>query len=140
MLLEEIKEVGFYIDKNDKDRETIYEIYKDGEEYLVDLYYYDYTDTDDRKHYTVDGCLYYPNSYEFLDLDVEKSNIKYKHVENSFYFPKTFLVEDKPTYKEKIDKIRKICEKESTKSISVNGTEIKDTQKLALKILKVIQN
>lgn len=140
MLLEEIKEIGFYIDKNDKDRETIYEIYKDGEEYLVDLYYYDYTDTDDRKHYTVDGFLYYPNSYEFLDLDVEKSNIKYKHVENSFYLSKTLLVEDKPTYKEKIDKIRKICEKESTKSISVNGTEIKDTQKLALKILKVIQN
>lgn len=140
MLLEEIKEVGFYIDKNDKDRETIYEIYKDGEEYLLDLYHYDYTDTDNRKHYITDGFLYTPYTYDFYDIEVEKSKIKYKHIDNSFYFPKTFLVEDKLTYKEMINKIRKICEKESTKSISVNGTEIKDTQKLALKILKVIQN
>lgn len=139
MKIEDIKEVGFYIKKDDTEREIIYEIYKDEEEYLVDLYYYDYTDIDDRKHYSVDGCLYYTDSYEFYDIEVEKSKIKYKHIDNSFYFPKTFLIEDKPTYREIVEKIRKICEKESTKSISVNGVEIKDTQKLAIKILKIIQ-
>ena len=39
---------------------------------------------------------------------------------------------------QKLDKIQTICEKESTKSTFCNGIENKDSQKLAIKILKII--
>ena len=50
------------------------------------------------------------------------------------------LIEDKLTYQEKLDKILNICEKASTKSTFCNGVENKDMQKLAIKIIKVVQN
>ena len=39
---------------------------------------------------------------------------------------------------QKLDKIKIICEKETTKSTFCNGIENKDSQKLAIKILKII--
>ena len=39
---------------------------------------------------------------------------------------------------QELDKIKTICEKETTKSTFCNGIENKDTQKLAIKILKII--
>ena len=39
---------------------------------------------------------------------------------------------------QKLDKIKTICEKETTKSTFCNGIENKDSQKLAIKILKII--
>ena len=39
---------------------------------------------------------------------------------------------------QKLDKITTICEKETTKSTFCNGIENKDSQKLAIKILKII--
>lgn len=39
---------------------------------------------------------------------------------------------------QKLDKIETICEKETTKSTFCNGIENKDSQKLAIKILKII--
>ena len=49
------------------------------------------------------------------------------------------LIEDKLTYKEQLDKIKEICDKETTKSTFCNGVENKDLQKLAIKILKIIE-
>ena len=40
---------------------------------------------------------------------------------------------------QKLNKIQTICEKESTKSTFYNGIENKDLQKLAIKILKIIE-
>ena len=40
---------------------------------------------------------------------------------------------------QKLDKIQTICEKETTKSTFYNGIENKDLQKLAIKILKIIE-
>ena len=39
---------------------------------------------------------------------------------------------------QKLDKIKTICEKETTKPTFCNGIENKDSQKLAIKILKII--
>ena len=40
---------------------------------------------------------------------------------------------------QRLDKIQTICEKETTKSTFCNGIENKDLQKLAIKILKIIE-
>ena len=161
MKLKDITEPGFYYNEKEG-RETLYEIYPNEDyienfdklseqeqeklcedkirpysKFLLDLWHYDREDKEGIKHWDVDGLVYTPDEYD--DIEVVKDTIKYK-------IPKTqlnsgcFLHEDKLTYKEKLNKIQEICDKASTKSTFCNGVENKDMQKLAIKILKVVQN
>lgn len=161
MKLKDITEKGFYYCKQ-KGRDTLYEIYPNDDfienfdslskeeqeklcedktrpysKFLLDLWYYEMEDLEGIKHWSVDGLIYTPDEYG--DIEVVKDTIKYKMPKAEFNSG-CFLCEDKLTYKEKLNKIQEICDKASTKSTFCNGVENKDMQKLAIKILKVIQN
>ena len=76
----------------------------------------------------VEECSYYnkdniPYCCEIWDNECEAQNCYYKQLKRKG---------------EKLDKIKTICEKETTKSTFCNGIENKDSQKLAIKILKII--
>ena len=90
------------------------------------------------KRYKTNCCLYSPETEGYADLDVTPTKEKW-------FMPTLelnaghLLIEDKLTYKEQLDKIKTICEKASTKSTFCNGVENKDMQKLAIKILKILE-
>ena len=105
--------------------------------FLLDVWHYDYKDLNGIKHWEVDGLVYTPIEYE--DIDVVKDAVKYRILETQINAG-SILVEDKLTYKERLDEIEKLCDKASTKSTFCNGVENKDMQKLAIKILKIIQS
>lgn len=140
MLLKDVKQLGFYEAQPFKEQyHEIYEIFEDKEIGLcLDVWIFDYIAQDGRKVYQTDGCLLTPESEGYANLNVTATKEKW-------VIPKlelnagSFLVEDKLTYKEKLEKIAKLCDKESTKSTFNNGIENKDAQKLAVKILKIIQ-
>ena len=139
MKIRDIKQRGFYeaVPFN-KEYHEIYEILEDPELGLcLDVWIYDYTDSDGRKRYEADGGLYSLETKDFANLDVTPTKEKWFMPElelNAGHL----LIEDKLTYKEQLDKIKEICEKASTKSTFCNGVENKDMQKLAIKILNII--
>ena len=116
MKLREIKEVGFYIEVNDTDRKTIYEVIENTDEdwlkedpeatLLIDTWLYDYTDENDRAIYFADGNL--------LSVYLDESNIDVVKIEDTKYkvFGKygLLLIEDKPTYKEQLEHKTTECE------------------------------
>ena len=122
MKLNEIKEVGFYVDQLDEQREIIYEVIENTDEewlkeapeqkLLIDEWIYDYTDYDDRKVYGTSGNLVTVCN-NISNCKVYKiKDTKYKIYGNCGQY----LIEDKPTYKEqvkqaeqKLEKIRDIC-------------------------------
>lgn len=161
MKLNEVTETGFYYNEQEG-REILFEIYnnedyvenfdslsKEEQEklyvdktrpysrFLLDIWHFDREDTEGIKHWGADGFVYTP--HEYGDTEVVKDIIKYKIPQTQINQGR-FLVEDKLTYKEKLNKILDICEKASTKSTFYNGIENKDMQKLAIKILKVAQD
>lgn len=105
--------------------------------FLLDVWHYEYEDLNGIKHWEVDGLVYTPIEYE--DIDVVKDTVKYRILETQINAG-SILVEDKLTYKERLYEIEKLCDKASTKSTFCNGVENKDMQKLAIKILKIIQS
>ena len=161
MKLNEVTETGFYYNEQDS-REILFEIYNNEDyvenfdslseeeqeqlyidktrpysKFLLDIWHFDREDAEGIKHWSVDGLVYTP--HEYGDTEVVKDTIKYKIPQTQINQGR-FLVEDKLTYKEKLNKILDICEKASTKSTFCNGIENKDMQKLAIKILKVAQD
>lgn len=110
MKINEIKEVGYYCQVGDTERLGIYEVIKNTDKewlknnpkdiFLIDAWVYNYKDHDDRKVYTTGGTLINPNIVN-CSFEVEKiNNIKYKLLENDGMF----LIEDKPTYKEQLQR------------------------------------
>lgn len=161
MKLNEVTETGFYYNKQEG-REILFEIYNNEDyvenfeslseeeqeqlyinktrpysKFLLDIWHFDREDTEGIKYWDVDGFIYTP--HEYGDIEVVKDTIKYKILQTQIN-QGNFLAEDKLTYKEKLNKILDICKKASTKSTFCNEIENKDIQKLAIKILKVIQD
>ena len=158
MLLKDVNEIGFYYNEKEG-RQILFEIYSNEDyvenyddlseeeqeklcddkcrpysKFLLDVWHYNREDAEGIKHWDVDGLVYTPDEYE---VDVIKDTIKYKILHTQINTG-CFLVEDKLTYKERLDKIQKLCDKASTKSTFCNGVENKDMQKLAIKILNII--
>ena len=158
MLLKDVNEIGFYYNEKEG-RQILFEIYNNDDyvenfnelseeeqeklcedkcrpysKFLLDLWHFNREDLEGIKHWDVDGLVYTPDEYE---IDVIKDTIKYKILDTQINAG-CFLVEDKLTYKERLDKIKKVCEKASTKSTFCNGVENKDMQKLSIKILNII--
>lgn len=159
MKLKDVTETGFYYNEQEG-REILFEIYPNDDyienfnelseeeqeklcedkcrpysKFLLDLWHFDREDLEGIKHWDVDGLVYTPDEYG--DIEVVKDTVKYRLLDTQINAG-CFLVEDKLTYKEKLDKILDICEKASTKSTFCNGVENKDMQKLAIKVMKVI--
>jgi hypothetical protein len=140
MKIKDITEPGFYqTSPFNPEYHEIYEVYNDTVIGLcLDVWIYDYTDSDGRKRYETDGGLYSITNTYYADLEVEKTPEKWIMPElelNAGHL----LIEDKLSYKEKLEKIQKICSKASTITQFVGNVEVKDAQKLAIKILKVIE-
>lgn len=132
MKLREIKEVGFYREVNDIDRKTIYEVIENTDEdwlkedpeatLLIDTWLYDYKDENDRDRYSVDGNLFTAYLDE-SDIDVVKiEDTKYK----VFGEMGQFLIEDKPTYKEQLQRKTAECEELRTKLLNKLRDKIND--------------
>ena len=109
MKLNEVNEIGFYRAINDDKSNFIFEVIENTDDnwlkddpnakLLVDEWGYEYTDTDDRKHYETFGTLI---QVQYADeIEVEKINKKFIVSGKAG----THLTEDKTTYKEKINKI-----------------------------------
>ena len=142
MKLNEIKETGFYYQPEDTDRTYIYEVIESSftdikDKFCVVEYFLDYIDN---------GVYHYKREDKFLPTTCYENSVEViKFIPNYYKVEGNcgeYLIEDKPTYKEKLEKIKKICDKASTKITFVsNGRdyiEVKDAPKLALKILKII--
>ena len=118
---------GFY---KSKTRDAIYYIYKNEEDdkdkypLLVSTFEYEST---------INGRKRYEDEYEDIPLKFKFTTIANEN---------DAIIENKLTYEEKIAKIKKICNTASTKTTFVsNGrdyTEVKDAQKLAIRILKIL--
>ena len=144
MKLNEITETGFYYQPEDTNRDYIYEVIKNTDEewlkdnpdhkFLIDEWLFDYIDHDDRANYGTAGNLIAVENADPVEV-VKITDKKYKIQGRCG----ECLIEDKLTYKEKLEKIKKICDKASTITKFVGGTEVKDAQKLALKILKIME-
>lgn len=112
MKLNEVKEKGFYRSINDDDIEFIFEVIENTDEewlkqcpnktLLVDEWLYDYTDNDDRRVYSCHGTLVPVISEDAIEVIKLKNNYKvYGRMGSS-------LIEDKMTYKEKYEHIKKL--------------------------------
>ena len=114
MKLNKVKEIGFYKAVKDERPDYIFEVIKntDGEwlkddptaTLLVDEWGYEYADNDDRRHYETFGKLIRVQNAD--DIEVEKMT------ENFVISGKAgnHLTEDKPTYKEKYNRLYKALE------------------------------
>lgn len=112
MKLNQIKEKGFYRLINDDDIEVIFEVFENTDEewlkespnkpLLIDEWLYDYTDNDDRRVYSCDGTLVPVISEDPIEVIKLKNNYKV-YGEMGIY-----LIEDKMTYKEKYEHIKKL--------------------------------
>lgn len=129
---------GFY---KSKTRDAIYYIYKNEEDdkdkypYLVSTFEYESV-INGRKRYEDETG----NDVALEYLEDEYDNIPLKFKFTTIANENDAIIEDKLTNEEKLEKIKRICDKASTITQFVGSTEIKDSQKLALKILKIIQS
>lgn len=113
MKIKDIKEIGFY--KSDAyGNDYVFEVIENTDEkwleecpdatLLLDVWEYDYTDENDRIHYQTSGGIYRLDT-DYANIEVEKTTQKYIMPETSINLG-CFLVEDKPTYKEIIIKLK----------------------------------
>ena len=131
---------GFY---KSKTRDAIYYIYKNEEDdkdkypLLVSTFEYEST-INGRKRYEDESGN--DVALEYLEDEYEDIPLKFKFT--TIANENDAIIENKLTYEEKIAKIKKICNTASTKTTFVsNGrdyTEVKDAQKLAIRILKIL--
>jgi len=143
MKLNEVTEVGFYKELNDERPDYIYEVFENTDEnwlkvapeakLLIDEWIYDHTDHDDRRVYETHGTLEQVRNAN--NIEVVKMTEKFVISGNCG----TRLTEDKLTYKEKLDKIYRIASQGYDTLVYVDSTEVKQVQKLMMKILKIIQ-
>ena len=150
MKIKDITEYGFY--KILLPIESIAEALKDedenGNEVLSIMLWSCMEIVDGIKFYQTDMIVLNPDNDSIRMYDVEKLVTKFKIVneEDPYYYKygsSSVMYEDKLPNSQKIEKIKKICKNASTKTTFVsNGrdyTEVKDAQKLAIRILKVLQ-
>ena len=142
MKLNEIKEVGFYVDQLDEQREIIYEVIENTDEewlkeapeqtLLIDEWIYDYTDYDDRKIYGTSGNLVAvcndTSTYKVYKI----KDTKYKIYGNCG----EYLIEDKPTYKEQVKQAEQKLER--IRQMLKNGVKIHDDIIVNKSILQII--
>ena len=110
MKLNEITEIGFYCSPNDEERNYIYEVINNTDEewlkdapdqkFLIDEWIFDYIDNDDRYHYGTAGNLISVLNAD--DIEVVKITDKKYKIEGGCG---EYLIEDKLSYKEKLNKI-----------------------------------
>lgn len=113
MKLNEVKEAGFYRAVKDETPDYIFEVIENTDKewlkddpnakLLIDEWIYEYTDTDDKRHYEVSGNLV---QVRYAD------NIEVVKMTDNFILTGNMgshLIEDKLTYKEKISKIQELC-------------------------------
>ena len=134
--------IGFY---KSKTRDAIYYIYKNEEDdkdkypLLVSTFEYESV-INGRKRYEDETGN--DVALEYLEDEYDDIPLKFKFT--TIANENDAIIEDKLSNEEKLEKIKKICNKESTKTTFVsNGrdyTEVKDAQKLAIRILKVLQD
>ena len=149
MKIKDIKEYGFY---QEIDQPTIiYEALQDEEngKEVLSIMIWDWMKISDGiNFYRTDMFVLNPENEDICDIEVIPIDTKFKIVNNddkyyAQYGASSVMYEDKPSNTEKIEKIKKICKKASTKTTFVsNGrdyTEVKDGQKLAIRILKVLE-
>lgn len=137
------------------------------QKFLIDEWLFDYTDHDDKVHYGTAGNLIAVENaspVEVVKITDRKYKVEGRYGECLIEDKPTYkeqckelqqdvkkLKHELSTYgatgicevcsekaNEKLDKIQKICTKASNITQFVGGTEVKDAQKLALKILKII--
>ena len=157
MKLKEFNKCGYFYEDT---KDTLYEVYENCDyienfdelsteeqdrlyeekirpdsKFLVDVWYFDVKDAEGLRHYDCDGLIY--TFADYGDLEVQEDNTKYVRPETGLNSG-CFMHEDKLTYREQLQKILELCDKASTKSIYCNGVENKDMQKLAIKIMKII--
>ena len=119
MKLNKVKEIGFYRAIEDEKPDYIFEVIENTNEewlkdepnakLLIDEWSYEYTDTDDRRHYETFGNLV---QVQYADeIDVVKMNEKFIVSGNAG----THLTENIPTYKEKYLSLKAENEKLKTK-------------------------
>lgn len=117
MKLNEITEVGFYCSPDDKKRNYIYEVIENTDKewlkespeqkFLIDEWVFDYIDKDDRYNYGCAGNLIAIVNAQDIEV-VKITDKKYKvHGEVG-----EFLIEDKPTYKEKLEMLKEQMEQD----------------------------
>lgn len=120
MKIKDIIEVGFYKEKSDSRPNYIFEVLRNTDKIwleedpratlLVDRWIYDFTDSDDRRHYVADGSL--TTVYlDMSDCELEKVTENFK-VQGDYG---TELVEDIPTYKQRYRDL--LVELEATKAL-----------------------
>ena len=110
MKLNEITEIGFYCSPNDEERNYIYEVINNTDEewlkdapdqkFLIDEWIFDYIDNDDRYHYGTAGNLISVLNAD--DIEVVKITDKKYKIQGGCG---EYLIEDKLSYKEKLNKI-----------------------------------
>ena len=148
MKIKDITEYGFY--KILLPIESIAEALKDenGNEVLSIMFWTCMDIIDGVKFYQTDMFALNPDNDRIRMYDVEKLDTKFKIVNDKdpYYYlfgASSVMYEDKLSNTQKIEKIKKICKNASTKTTFVsNGrdyTEVKDAQKLAIRILKILQ-
>lgn len=134
MKLKDVKKVGFYRLK--RDDLYLLEVFENTDpEYpddllWVDTWYSEGLDSDGRETFAVNGKLLTPVSHDFADEEVIRENKKYTIYGQSG----AYLIEDKLTYKEKLDKVIKLCYNEVTK-----GELEEEKVKFAKKLLKILE-
>ena len=114
MKLNEITELGFYKAVDDDRPNYIFEVIKNTDDewlkeapeqkFLIDEWIFDYIDNDDRFHYGTAGNLIAVSNADDIEV-IKIIDKKYK------VYGKCgeYLIEDKLSYKEKINKINELC-------------------------------
>lgn len=149
MKIKDITEYGFY--KILLPIDSIAEALKDEDENgneILSIMLWSWMDTiDGIKFYQTDMVALNPDNDDIRMYDIEKLDTDFKIVTDGdpYYYmfgASSVMYEDKLSNTDKIEKIKKICKNASTKTTFVsNGrdyTEVKDAQKLAIRILKVL--
>ena len=150
MKIKDITEYGFY--KILLPIDSIAEALKDEDENgneILSIMLWSWMDTiDGIKFYQTDMVALNPDNDDIRMYDIEKLDTDFKIVTDGdpYYYlfgASSVMYEDKLSNTDKIEKIKKICKKASTKTTFVsNGRdyiEVKDSQKLAIRILKILQ-
>lgn len=149
MKIKDITEYGYYVDKqNTQLIEAFKDIDEQGNEILSIMLWNCFEIKDGIRFFETDMFALNPLNDDIADIEVEKLNQKFKIVDDNdpYYYQygaSSVMYEDKLSDSEKFKKIKKICKNASNKTTFVsNGrdyTEVKDAQKLAIRILKVLQ-
>ena len=150
MNIKDITEYGYYVDKqNTQVIEALKDTDEKGNEVLSIMFWNCFEIKDGIRFFETDMFALNPLNDDIADIEVEKLNQKFKIVDDNdpYYYQygaSSVMYEDKLSDSEKFKKIKKICEKSSKDYTVVYDDRghticVKDVQKLAKKILKVLE-